>query len=178
MSSEPETHVAPSVKPVENFLAPSKHATAVLGPTTLDVVTLGFEDKISIMINTNGSISQLFYVPLLAAPVPSHLLGGGGGSYDDDGNFIEDGAAADSDDFMPLAHLTPMPLLGHTGEGLGSIYAAQIASMVARQAPEDRRIVVVGLGPAIGPRPGQDVELEHRKQFLEMIKLVEAARVW
>lgn len=183
-------------KTIEDFLAPSKQASSVLPasdtnskPKNLDVVTVGFEDKISIMAYTNGRISKLYYVPLLASPVPTHLLNplsssaytsSGGGDYDDDGNFIEDGQ--DDTSFLPLPYLTPMPLLGASatedGGDWGSIYAAQIASLVARQAPEDRRIVVVGLGPDVGPRPGQEVELEHRREFLEVVKLVEASRVW
>lgn len=176
---------------IDDYLAPSKQASNSnsSGKTkSLDVVTIGFEDKISIMAYTNGRISKLYYVPLLASPVPTHLInpmsssaytsGGGGGDYDDDGNFVED--AQDDTSFLPLPYLTPMPLLGaSTAEtDWGSIYAAQIASLVARQAPEDRRIVVVGLGPDVGPRPGQEVEMEHRKEFLEVVKLVEASRVW
>lgn len=174
---------------IENFLAPSKHASAILNEVsqdqpkkTLDVVTLGFEDKIVVLIHSNGRISKMYNVPLLASPVPSHILslpGSGLGSYhgDDDDNYDDQGGM---DEFLPLPHLTPMPLIGGSQEDdiQGRIYATQIASMIARQAPEDRRIVVVGLGPDIGPRPGQDVELSHRKEFLQVIKLAQECRVW
>jgi proteasome assembly chaperone 3 len=50
---------------------------------------------------------------------------------------------------LPLAHLTPTTLLGGTvpeRETLGQLYAAQIASAVAKRNPEERRMLVLGLG--------------------------------
>lgn len=184
------TTTTPAVKVTEgsrdDFLAPYKLSTLTESSSTLDVSVIGFDDKITVLVYTAAQLNQFFYVPLLAAPVPSYMIGSedslaaGPGTYDDDGNFIEDGH--DDADFLPLPHLTPMPLLGANtsseASSMGSIYAAQIASLIARQAPEDRRTVVVGLGPAIGPAPGQDLALAHRRQFLEIMKLVEAARVW
>lgn len=50
---------------------------------------------------------------------------------------------------MPSTHLTPKTLLGGGGddrETLGQLYAAQIASRLSLQSPEDRRTLVLGLG--------------------------------
>jgi proteasome assembly chaperone 3 len=50
---------------------------------------------------------------------------------------------------LPSTHLTPKTLLGGGGEGretLGQLYAAQIASHVSLKYPDDRRILVLGLG--------------------------------
>lgn len=118
------------------------------------------------------------------------MMGGSSSSnyeeYDADGNYIDNEeytTTGKGTDFMALPHLTPMPLIGGGSAAAsdwdtGSLYSAQIASMVAKQAPEDRRVVVVGLGPELGPRPGQELDVRHRREFLEVVKLVEAARVW
>lgn len=50
---------------------------------------------------------------------------------------------------LPLPHLTPKTLLGGGGEereSLAQLYAVQIASHIARRDPEERRMLVVGLG--------------------------------
>lgn len=85
-----------------------------------------------------------------------------------------------NDALLPLPHLTPMPLIGGSQESdiQGRIYAAQIASLIARQSPLDRRQVVVGLGADIGPRPGEEPTQNHRKEFLEVVRLTQLCRVW
>lgn len=50
---------------------------------------------------------------------------------------------------LPMAHLTPKTLLGGGGEereSLAQLYAAQIASYIARRDADERRTLVVGLG--------------------------------
>lgn len=50
---------------------------------------------------------------------------------------------------LPSTHLTPRTLLGGGGEDretLGQLYAAQIASHLSMTSPDDRRILVLGLG--------------------------------
>lgn len=50
---------------------------------------------------------------------------------------------------LPMAHLTPKTLLGGGGEereSLAQLYAVQIASHIARRDPEERRMLVLGLG--------------------------------
>ena len=48
-----------------------------------------------------------------------------------------------------MTHLTPKTLLGASNterETIGQLYAAQIASSIANQNPDERRTVLVGLG--------------------------------
>ncbi|ANB14375.1 hypothetical protein AWJ20_1963 [Sugiyamaella lignohabitans] len=135
----------------------------------IDVVTVGFEDKISVMVNYDGRIGKIYYVPLLASST-SHLA-----NYenrDDDGN--------PENDLLPLSHLTPMPLVGGSSDHdvQGRLYASMIASIVSRQSPDENRTVLVGLGTSIGPRPDEEITIEHRKQLLEIVKLVQECRVW
>lgn len=71
---------------------------------------------------------------------------------------------------LPSTHLTPKTILGGGGEDretLGQLYAAQIASLFSMKAPEDRRILVVGLGL-------EKVEME-REAFFDLIELVQRA---
>lgn len=71
-----------------------------------------------------------------------------------------------------------MPLIGGCNESdvYGKIYAAQIASLISRQAPSEKRQVVVGLG--VGPAPGKELTEDHRKEFLEVIRLTQLCKVW
>ncbi|KAF5099064.1 hypothetical protein D0Z03_001097 [Geotrichum reessii] len=170
---------------VDGFPAKSvKSITSDVNGIKYDVVTTGFSDRISVMVHSNGLVSRIAYVPLLAAPTPAPVFSdpaaaynGHGSDYDDDGNYIGQENNEVNDDFLPLPYLTPMVAMGH-GDPFVSTYAAQIASLIARQAPDDRRIVMIGLGPHVGPKPNEDLEPVHRKQFLEIIKLIEQSRVW
>lgn len=50
---------------------------------------------------------------------------------------------------LPGTHLTPSTLLGAGGgerETVGHLYATQIAGYITTKDPEDRRILVLGLG--------------------------------
>ena len=54
-----------------------------------------------------------------------------------------------SNGLLPSTHLTPKTILGGGGEDretLGQLYAAQVASQLSLRSPEDRRILVLGLG--------------------------------
>lgn len=96
-----------------------------------------------------------------------------------------------NDSLLPLPHLTPMPLLGGSSsydmsDIQSRIYAAQIASVVARQAPQDRRQVVVGLAADLGhtkksssdDHASLEVSQEQRREFLEIVRLVQLCKVW
>lgn len=96
-----------------------------------------------------------------------------------------------NDSLLPLPHLTPMPLVGGSSsydlsDVQSRIYAAQIASVVARQAPQERRQVVVGLAADLGHAGGKGADFgaaevvtqEQRREFLEIIRLVQLCRVW
>lgn len=69
---------------------------------------------------------------------------------------------------LPSTHLTPKTLLGGGGEDretLGQLYAAQIASQVSLRSPEDRRILVLGLGLATFNT--------EREAFFDLLELVQ-----
>lgn len=69
---------------------------------------------------------------------------------------------------LPSTHLTPRTLLGGGGEEretVGQLYAAQIASRISLRSPDDRRILVVGLGL-------RDIEAE-REAFFDLLELVQ-----
>lgn len=54
-----------------------------------------------------------------------------------------------SSGLLPSTHLTPKTLLGGGGEEretLGQLYAAQLASHASLKYPDERRILVLGLG--------------------------------
>lgn len=170
----PTLHIMSTPNPeASGFPYPHCHSfsDAPLLPN-IDVVVTGFVDKIMVLIYTNARISRLFYVPLLASPVSyEHTI-----SFDEDYDGMENNMV--DDDFMPLPHLTPMSLLGGD-DSLGNIYAVQIASMISRQSPEDRRMVIVGIGPELGTNSNEgNITLHHRKQYLEVMKLVQTSRVW
>lgn len=87
----------------------------------------------------------------------------------------------DDESLLPLPYLTPVPMLGgrtgiKNGETQGEIYAAQIASVIARQSPGDRRQVVIGLAPELINH--SDITKETRLEFLGLVKLVQETRVW
>jgi proteasome assembly chaperone 3 len=69
---------------------------------------------------------------------------------------------------LPLPHLTPKVLLGGGGEereSSGQLYAVQIASHIARRNPEEKRMLIVGLG-LMKPKPD-------RESFFDVIELVQ-----
>uniref|UniRef100_A0A060SXD5 ARAD1A08514p n=1 Tax=Blastobotrys adeninivorans TaxID=409370 RepID=A0A060SXD5_BLAAD len=145
----------------------SKSAQGKVDDQTLDVVVIGFADKISVMIYGDGRLGKLYYVPLSATVSQLHPVG------------MEDGPRDQQVDMFPLPHLTPMPLIGADSNDIqGRLYASQVASTISRQSPEEKRTVVIGLGPDIGPRVDEPITAHHRKQLVEVIRLVEQCRVW
>jgi proteasome assembly chaperone 3 len=69
---------------------------------------------------------------------------------------------------LPSTHLTPTTLLGGGGEEretLGQLYAAQIASQICLRSPDDRRILVLGLGLS-------KTDLE-REAFFDLLELAQ-----
>ena len=76
--------------------------------------------------------------------------------------------ALPNDNLLPLPHLTAKTLLGGGGEereSFGQLYAVQIASLIARKTPEDRRTLLVGLGLRKA-KPD-------REAFFDLIELVQ-----
>lgn len=152
----------------------TKNESTEINGRTIEIVVVGFEDKIAINVHSGGKIGKMYYVSLQSSSVAQlHPVG------------MEDGASFSSDDdeqqlLFPLPELTPIPLVGaDTDDTSGRLYSTLIASMVSRQAPEENRTVVVGLGGDIGPRNDHEsVTKEHRRELLEVIRLVQKCKVW
>jgi hypothetical protein len=120
---------------------------------------MAFDNKITVMVHSNGRIARVYSVGL-TLQVTDH-------QYEQD------------DDLMPLTHLNASSLLGGAKDDdiQGKLYCTQIASLISRQAPEESRTVVIGLGPGVG-LIGDEVTESDRMQFLEIIRLVQESRVW
>ncbi|KAI1191086.1 hypothetical protein F5B17DRAFT_365617 [Nemania serpens] len=115
----------------EPFPAASRHATGRIDGVSTEATALFFADRILITLCQEGRLSQWIQVPL-SAPSPAAV----------------DMALA-KESLLPMAHLTPKTLLGGGGEereSLAQLYAAQIASYIARRDADERRTLVVGLG--------------------------------
>ena len=62
---------------------------------------------------------------------------------------VEMALPSSNNGLLPSTHMTPITILGGGGgerETLGQLYAAQIASQLSLRNPEDRRILILGLG--------------------------------
>lgn len=73
---------------------------------------------------------------------------------------------------LPSTHLTPKTLLGGGGgdrETVGQLYAAQLASHLSLRAPDDRRVLVLGLGLGL-EQAGLDMQ---RETFFDVIELAQ-----
>ncbi|ODA79816.1 hypothetical protein RJ55_05412 [Drechmeria coniospora] len=119
----------------DEFPVPSRHASGLVNGITTDVTSLSFSDKILVTISQEGRLSQWFQVP---------LTGSSGGIVDMTLPSLNHG-------LLPSTHLTPRTLVGGGGddrETFGQLYAAQIASRLSLKSPDDRRILVLGLGLA------------------------------
>ncbi|KAK9480737.1 hypothetical protein V1514DRAFT_340784 [Lipomyces japonicus] len=145
----------------------SLQVAAEYGMDRLDVISYGFSDKIMILISKNGSLGKMYYIPLTGSPVQQYA-------------FNTDSTGED-DDFSLLApsHITPTPILGASHDDVeGHIYAAQIAALIGRQNPDERRLVVVGL-PYLGPRTDNEIlTMQARGLFLDILQLVSQVRIW
>lgn len=129
-----------------------------------------------LLYNTTNTKFQ-YYVPLIGNPIGTNNNTNLSSYYSNDDDEDDD----DDESLLPLPYLTPVPMLGgrigmKDGETQGEIYAAQIASVIARQAPGDRRQVVIGLAPELINHG--EITKETRLEFLGLIKLVQDTRVW
>ena len=87
-------------------------------------------------------------------------------NYEDGEDEVEDEVDAESN-LLPLSHLTASTILGGTLPGMntiGQLCATQIASAVLARNPEERRLLVVGLGL-------QNV-ITDRSAFFDLVELV------
>ncbi|KAF3001175.1 hypothetical protein E8E14_007635 [Neopestalotiopsis sp. 37M] len=134
----------------EAFPAPSKEVVGQVDGIETQATSTFFSDKIMVTLSQEGRVSQWIQVSLSAPSAAS-----------------VDMALPDAS-LLPLPHLTPKVLLGGGGEereSSGQLYAVQIASHIARRNPEEKRMLIVGLG-LTKPRPD-------RESFFDVIELVQ-----
>ncbi|KAK7963864.1 hypothetical protein PG996_008450 [Apiospora saccharicola] len=134
----------------EAYPAPSKQANGLIDGIDTEAMVMNFADKIMVTLSQEGRLSQWIQVPL-QAPSPSAAE-----------------MSLPNPSLLPLAHLTPRTLLGGGGEereSSGQLYAAQIASHIARKNPEEGRTLLVGLGLQ-KPTP-------NRESFFDLIELIQ-----
>ncbi|KAK9464932.1 hypothetical protein V1512DRAFT_249620 [Lipomyces arxii] len=143
----------------------SKQSVREIGGHRVDVVTYGFADKIVILVSRDGNLGKMYNVPLISSAAPQLF------SFD---NSFNDG---DVFSLLPLNRLTPIPMLGASSDDIeGRIYAAQIASLICRQSPEERRLVVIGMAHA--HNPSDTITTSSRMEFIDILNLVGKCRVW
>ncbi|PGH17234.1 hypothetical protein AJ80_04876 [Polytolypa hystricis UAMH7299] len=122
----------PSTSP---FPASTKQAAGTVGGVPTDVMAVSFSDRILITVSQQGRLAQWFHVPLENTNPGTdgyHTLPG-----------------PEDDGLLPLTGLTATTLLGARGtdrETVGQLYTTQIASAIATKNPNEKRLLLVGLG--------------------------------
>ncbi|OAX82029.1 hypothetical protein ACJ72_03626 [Emergomyces africanus] len=117
------------------FPAPTKQAAGVLGGVLTEVMSVSFSDKILVTISQKGKLGQWLHVPLENTNPGTHGY-----------HTLPD---PNDDGLLPLPNLTATSVLGARGsqrETVGQLYACQIATAIATKNPNEKRLLVVGLG--------------------------------
>ncbi|KFA62171.1 hypothetical protein S40285_01699 [Stachybotrys chlorohalonatus IBT 40285] len=115
------------------FPVQTRKAIGRVNGISTEVTSVGFSDKIMVTISQEGILSQWIQVPLSGSSA----------------GLVEMSLPSANHGLLPSTHLTPKTLLGGGGEEretLGQLYAAQIASYLSTRYPDDRRILLLGLG--------------------------------
>ncbi|KAF4983200.1 hypothetical protein FZEAL_1357 [Fusarium zealandicum] len=136
----------------EPFPSRTREASGVVNGIATEVTSTSFADKILITISQEGRLSQWIQVPLIGSS----------------SGVVEMTLPSMGSGLLPSTHLTPNTLLGGGGEEretLGQLYAAQIGSQISLRSPDDRRILVLGLGLA-------KADLE-REAFFDLLELAQ-----
>ncbi|KAI8659631.1 hypothetical protein LRP88_06200 [Fusarium phalaenopsidis] len=136
----------------ESFPSRSREASGLVNGVATEVTSTNFSDKILLTISQDGRLSQWIQVPLTGSSA----------------GVVEMTLPSMNKGLLPSTHLTPTTLLGGGGEEretLGQLYAAQLASHLSLRSPDDRRILVVGLGLA-------KTDLE-REAFFDLLELAQ-----
>ncbi|KAJ9301339.1 hypothetical protein DTO271G3_1474 [Paecilomyces variotii] len=117
------------------FPATTKQTAGVINGVKTDVMSIGFADKILVTVSQKGKLAHWLHVPL------ENLNPGTDGLH-----TISDG---DDDSLLPMTNLTTTTILGGHAAGhdvVGQLYARQIASAIVMKNPNEKRLLVVGLG--------------------------------
>lgn len=153
----------------ESFPSRSREASGLVNGVATEVTSTNFSDKILLTISQEGRLSQWVCRPRFSAltlancwtQIQVPLTGSSAG-------VVEMTLPSMNKGLLPSTHLTPTTLLGGGGEEretLGQLYAAQLASHLSLRSPDDRRILVVGLGLA-------KTDLE-REAFFDLLELAQ-----
>ncbi|KAJ4250768.1 hypothetical protein NW757_006969 [Fusarium falciforme] len=136
----------------DSFPSRSRETSGLVNGVATEVTSTNFSDKILLTISQEGRLSQWIQVPLTGSSA----------------GVVEMTLPSMNKGLLPSTHLTPTTLLGGGGEEretLGQLYAAQLASHLSLRSPDDRRILVVGLGLA-------KTDLE-REAFFDLLELAQ-----
>ncbi|KAA8643271.1 uncharacterized protein ATNIH1004_010038 [Aspergillus tanneri] len=117
------------------FPAATKKASGVVNMIQTDVMCVNFSDRILVTVSQKGRLGHWLHVPL------ENRNPGTEGSH-----TISESA---DDGLLPLSSLTATSLLGGRipeHETVGQLYARQIASAIVTKTPNEKRLLVVGLG--------------------------------
>ncbi|CCU76651.1 unnamed protein product [Blumeria hordei] len=134
------------------FPAKSKQAVGVVDGLDTEVTSILFTDKILVTISQGGCLSQWVQVSLNSVSP----------------NRYESGSILDSEDQLPLNHLSPKTLLGGGGEQretVGHQYAIQVANRIVLRDPGETRPLLIGLGL-------EKIRIE-REDFFDMMELIQ-----
>jgi len=117
------------------------------------VVTRAYADAIHVLVHKDEKVGRMFKCQLYPQPqgVPHDGL---------------------------LAGVTAERLVGGSAEDIsGNLYTEMIASLILKQAPDESRLLILGLGN-VGPRTNEDISPTHREELLFVIKLAQESSVW
>ncbi|OOF91161.1 hypothetical protein ASPCADRAFT_211443 [Aspergillus carbonarius ITEM 5010] len=117
------------------FPAVTKQVAGVIQGIQTDVTLIKFSDRILVTISQKGRLGHWLHVPL------ENKNPGTEGFH-----TVPDSA---DDSLLPIGNLTATSLLGGRAPGheiVGQLYARQIASAIVTKTPNEKRMLVVGLG--------------------------------
>ena len=122
------------------YPASTRSASASIAEIPTTVTRVSFSDKLFITVSQAGRLNHWCHVPLEnSTSLDASFLGSAPDS---------DGGRPDST-LLPSSHLTATTVLGGTKpefEILGQTLATTIASAVLIRAPEEKRMLVLGVG--------------------------------
>ncbi|KAJ5674743.1 uncharacterized protein N7477_004677 [Penicillium maclennaniae] len=117
------------------YPAATKQVAGIVNGVKTDVMVIKFSDKIMVTISQEGRLAHWLHVPM------ANQNPGTEGAH----TFSEGG----EDSLLPLSGLTATSLLGGYASGqdtVGQLLARQIANSIAIKSPNEKRLLVVGLG--------------------------------
>ncbi|CRG86237.1 proteasome assembly chaperone 3 [Talaromyces islandicus] len=118
------------------FPANTRQAAGTINGVLTDVQVISFSDRILVTISQHGRLAHWLHVPL------ENQNPGTDGSHTFTNGY-------EDDSLLPLSNLTATSLLGghaHGHEITNQLLARQIGSAIATKTPNEKRVLVVGLG--------------------------------